>query len=289
MDDKTGCLAHTRFMKFVYFGYDFMLPAIQRLVSEGHELLGVLSFECDNIFNFNTATRDFAGTLGVPFTLSRAEPDHIQTYLNQGAKVFLAAGYPFKIPPIPENRAYGINLHPSYLPKGRGIMPTPYIIMGAHDAAGITIHKMTDRFDYGDILLQEKIDISPREDVETYSARIALRAPEMLSAIFRDLPALWSNAQAQSEAIASHFKAPDETLRSFDWNMGVEDIDRVSRAFGRYGSLTRLGEDRLVVYNLASWSEPHPYPPGSLVAVLSRELVVAAKDGFIVLKEFQKI
>ncbi|MCD8497396.1 MAG: hypothetical protein LRZ85_04530 [Alphaproteobacteria bacterium] len=176
-------------MKFVYFGYDFMLPTVQRLIAEGHELLGLLSFECDNVFNFNTACRDFAEHLGIPFTFSKAEPDHITGFIEKGAEVFLAAGYPYKVPPVPEGKAYGINLHPSYLPKGRGIMPTPHIIMGAFEAAGITIHKMTDRFDYGDILLQEKINITPREDVETYSARIALKAPDMLSAVFRDLPA----------------------------------------------------------------------------------------------------
>lgn len=276
-------------MKFVYFGYDFMLPAIQRLVSEGHKLLGVLSFECDNIFNFNAATRDFAQQGRIPFTLSRAEPDHIESYLTKGAQVFLAAGYPYKIPPIPEGRAYGINLHPSHLPKGRGIMPTPYIIMGAHEAAGITIHKMTDRFDYGDILLQEKIDVSPREDVETYSAKIALRGPDMLSTVFQSLPTLWNNALAQSEVTASHFKAPNENLRTFHWNMGVDEIDMIARAFGRYGSLTQLGDDRLVVYNLAVWTENHNLRPGTLAAITSRELIVAARDGFVVLKEMQKV
>jgi methionyl-tRNA formyltransferase len=276
-------------MKFVYFGYDFMLPAVQRLVEEGHELAAVLSFECDNVFNFNTATREFAEGRGLPFTLSRAEPAHIETYLSQGVQVFLAAGYPYKVPPIPADRAYGINLHPSHLPKGRGIMPTPHIILGQHEAAGITIHKMTERFDYGDILLQEKFEVGAREDVEIYSARIALKAPDMLSRVFRDLPEFWENALAQSEVTASHFKAPDEAMRTFRWDMNIEEIDRIARAFGRYGSLTQLGEERLVVYNLAVWAESHSLPPGTLAAVMSRELVVAAKGGFVVLKEFQKI
>lgn len=266
-----------------------MLPAVQRLASEGHELLGVLSFECDNIFNFNTATQEYAEQKGLPFTLSRAEPDHIDMYLDKGAQVFLAAGYPYKIPPVPESRAYGINLHPSYLPKGRGIMPTPHIILGDYEAAGVTIHKMTDRFDYGDILLQQKIDISPREDVETYSAKIALRAPAMLSEVFRNLPDLWENAQAQSEVVASHFRAPSEEMRTFRFDMTVEEIDNIARAFGRYGSLTYLGDDRLVVYNLTTWQEKHTMPPGTLAAVMSRELVISARDGFVVLKDFQSV
>lgn len=275
-------------MKFVYFGYDFMLPAVQHLVAQGHELLGILSFECDNVFNFNTACEGYAQALGIPFTLSKAEPDHITTFLGKGAQVFLAAGYPYKIPPVPE-RAYGVNLHPSFLPKGRGIMPTPYIILGAHEAAGITLHKMTDRFDYGDILLQQKFNVSPAEDVETYSARISLAAPDILARAFADMPGFWAKAQAQSDVTASHFKAPDEALRSFRFEMSVEEITRIARAFGHYGSLTHLGDDRLVVYNLAGWIEAHRQRPGTLAAVMSRELVVAAQDGFVVLKEFQRV
>lgn len=58
-------------MKFVYFGYDFMLESVQRLLSEGHEPIGVFSFECDNVFNFNVKTRELAERLDIPFSLKK--------------------------------------------------------------------------------------------------------------------------------------------------------------------------------------------------------------------------
>ena len=47
-------------MKFVYFGYDFMLGTVHRLLDDGHELAGIFSFPCDNVFNFNVETTALA-------------------------------------------------------------------------------------------------------------------------------------------------------------------------------------------------------------------------------------
>lgn len=276
-------------MKFVYFGYDFMLGSIERLIRDGHELLGVLSFECDNIFNFNLKTQQLADRHQVPFTLSRPESQHIENYVSKGADLFLAAGYLYKIPDIDPDRAFGINVHPSYLPAGRGMMPTPYIIKDHPEAAGISIHRLTQGFDRGRILYREQFIIEEDEDVETYSARITMRAPDILSMIVADLPEYWQKAELQNENEASYFPPPGEAMRTLSWNGPVKDIDKTARAFGRYGCLARIGEKLYVVYNLKCWKESHTLAPGQIAALLSREIVIAASDGFVCLKEFQEV
>ena len=174
-------------MKFVFFGYDFMLNAVDRLVQDGHELIAIKSFECDNIFNFNKRCQAYAHDKNIPFDTVAPTSADIDKFLGRGCELFLAAGYAFKVPPIDEKKAYGINFHPSFLPYGRGIMPTPYILMSYPDSSGITIHKMTQRYDQGDILYQEKLPLNENEDVETLSARIAMRAPHILSMVMGDI------------------------------------------------------------------------------------------------------
>jgi methionyl-tRNA formyltransferase len=276
-------------MKFVYFGYDFMLGSVRRLIDEGHELLGVFTFECDNVFNFNTATLELAKSLRVPVILSPPQDIHIESFLRDGAECFLAAGYPFKIPPIAEDKAYGINVHPSHLPKGRGLMPTPYILTGSPEAAGVTVHKLAPRFDAGDILYQEAIDISDRETVESYSARIALMVPGILAMLLGDLPLYWKNAKEQDPAQATHFPVPDDTMRLLKWDGPVSVIDRTSRAFGRFGSIAYFDSRYWVVYDLDVWTESHRHVPGAIACRLSREIIVAARDGYVCLKDFQEI
>jgi methionyl-tRNA formyltransferase len=273
-------------MKFVYFGYDFMLPAVERLLADGHQLLGIFTFDCDNIFNFNTRTLALAKKLKIRAVVEKPERAAIDQYIAQGCECFLAAGYPFKIPPI--DKVYAINLHPSLLPKGRGLMPVPKIIIDEPKAAGFTIHKLSNQFDAGDILYQVPLPLAPRETVETLSARTILKAPAALSMIFADLPHYWKKAKPQKESQASTFPPPDDQMRLLDWNLPVEKIDALARAFGRYGSLAQFDNALWVVYAHDVWEEKHLLAPGTIAARLSREIVIAAKDGFVCLKEFQR-
>ena len=274
-------------MKFVYFGYDFMLNAVQRLINDGHELIGVFSFPCDNLFNFNTGTLGLAQRLHIPASIGKPEQADIDRYVAQGCDCFLSAGYLHKIPPIDEKKCYGINLHPSFLPKGRGLMPTPYIIMDHPDAAGVSAHKLTDKFDEGDILLQRKFTLTPQETVETLSARIAICAPDMLSSIFGDIRAFWNNAKPQNPNNSIYFPPPTEAMRHLDWNLPVERLDKIARAFGRYGTIAVFDGKIWIVYNLSVWPEKHSHQPGAIVTTMGREIIIAASDGYVCLKDFQ--
>lgn len=274
-------------MKFVYFGYDFMLGAVERLRAEGHDLLAVFSFPCDQVFNFNGEIRELAAGLNIPFSIEKPAAKDIDGLIAKGADVFIAAGYPYKIPPVPAP-AYGINIHPSLLPLGRGIMPTPYILTNHPEAAGITIHKMTQTFDGGDILMQRPLPLSLRETVETYCARIAMAAPDMVSAVCGDIKKFWSTATPQNESKALHFPAPTEDMRTIDFTAGIDAIDKTARAFGRFGALARLDNALWFVYAIDVWREDHNFTPGDVVCILNREIVIAARDGFVCVKEFQK-
>lgn len=277
-------------MKFVYFGYDFMLPSVLRLREEGHELAGVFSFECDGIFNFNDGCRALCLETGVPFILSPADEFHIGGMIERGVECFLAAGYPYKIPPIDESRAYAVNVHPARLPLARGLMPVPWIIMNdLKKAAGLTAHKMTPVFDGGDILLQSAFRLDRGETVETYCAKVSMRAPGMISMLMSDLPAFWAAAKPQNLSKASAFKMPSDRDRLLDWTKKAVEIDRVGRAFGRFGCLADAGGERFIVFDYDFWEEKHAFPPGHVAVRSGREITVAVRDGFICLKDFQKL
>lgn len=274
-------------MKFVYFGYDFMIGVVSRLLADGHQLAGVFTFPCDNVFNFNADIIALAAARNIPLFTDRPTPGALAPFLANGVTCFLAAGYPYKIPPIDAPGVFTMNVHPSLLPKGRGLMPTPYILMDHPEAAGLTFHKMTDVYDAGDILDQVKLPLQPRETVETYSARITMAAPAMASRLLADLPDAWARARPQDESRALHFPPPPQAMRLLDWAQPVARIDQTARAFGRYGSLAQIEGALHVVYAADMWREDHAYLPGTVAARLSREIVVAAKDGYVLLKDFQ--
>ena len=273
-------------MKFVYCGYDFMLGVARRLVADGHTLCGILTFPCDNIFNFNTETIALAEKHKVPISLEKPSPAQIAALRNAGTEIFIAAGYLYKIPDV--SPAYGLNIHPSLLPKGRGIMPLPFILLDHPEASGLTIHKLSGKFDTGDILLQEKLPLSETETVETLSARMAARAPDMISAIIKDLPGHWNNAVPQDETEALHFPPPGDRMRILDWDLPIERLDKIARAFGRFGSLAPLEDGMRVVYAHAVEKKKHTLPPGKIAVRDEKEIAVAANGGIFILKKFEK-
>lgn len=72
---------------------------------------------------------------------------------KSGVELILVAGYPWKIPVSQSIKQ--VNIHPAFLPVGRGSWPMPAAILKGVDL-GVTIHKLSDRFDEGDIWLQIK-------------------------------------------------------------------------------------------------------------------------------------
>lgn len=75
-----------------------------------------------------------------------------------------------------------INIHNAKLPKNRGMMPVFWSIFNCYTepVSAITIHKMNELFDDGDILLQEDFEINPDKSMEYYIKKTKLRGAELL-------------------------------------------------------------------------------------------------------------
>lgn len=67
---------------------------------------------------------------------------------------------------IPVNRIYNyeyfLNIHPGYLPIGRGTFPIFWAVFLKHQA-GVSVHQITDKIDLGPILMREKIEFDESE------------------------------------------------------------------------------------------------------------------------------
>ncbi|MBK6895759.1 MAG: hypothetical protein IPH06_04130 [Alphaproteobacteria bacterium] len=273
-------------MKFVFFGYDFSLNALMRLVMDGHELIALYTFPCDGVFSHNTQIKMFAESLNIVPIEGKITSQQIDSLIAQGAQAFIAFGYKYKIPPVDPKKAYAINVHPALLPRVRGIMPMPFILLKEPKAAGITVHKMTQKYDAGDILYQEPFPVDESTDIEVLSSRCALAGAEILSAILKDFTRYWKQAKPQNEKLASEYAEPGNDLRTFDWKKPVKELLRTNRAFGHYGCLAFVDGKKLIVTNCNGWEEKHGLDPGTIACILPYELIIAASDGFICLKEF---
>lgn len=67
-----------------------------------------------------------------------------------------------------------VNLHPSLLPAFQGASPCYWAIRHGASSTGITAHKITERVDQGEIVLQKEIPVEPTDTQGTLRKKLAL-------------------------------------------------------------------------------------------------------------------
>jgi len=185
-----------------------------------------------------------------------------------------------------------INLHASYLPAYRGSAPIHRAIIDGADHSGVSIIKMSPRLDAGDIIIQEKEELSLFDTAGTLHDRLAIRGASLLLKAVDALADGTAEAFPQDHARATYappLKPEDERL---DWNCLSIDIYNRIRGLNPWpGAYTIYGGKRLKVWRAA---RPDPdasgeqmQKPGTILAVGEDSLTVATKDGALTLLDLQ--
>ncbi|KNG92925.1 phosphoribosylglycinamide formyltransferase [Pseudaestuariivita atlantica] len=78
-----------------------------------------------------------------------------------------------------------LNIHPSLLPKYRGLDTHARALAAGETEHGCTVHEVTPHLDDGPILGQAKVPVVPGEAPETLAARVLAREHELYPAVLR--------------------------------------------------------------------------------------------------------
>lgn len=198
--------------------------------------------------------------------------------------VLVVASYQWKIPDWQSFLPYAINLHPSPLPVGRGPYPLVRAILENHTNWSITCHKISDQYDWGDILDSEPYLISPDETHESLKLKTLRSAVNLSERIAANLPQLWDTATPQKAG--SYWPLWTEQDRTLDFTQPVINIMRQIRAFGDFECIAVLNDLNIYVHRANVWSEAHSYTTGKVVFSNNLALVVSAADGFVAITEW---
>lgn len=221
-------------MKIVYFGFDLFYDCFKRVVEDPNvEVMALYTFPTDDKFEFNREVTALAKSHGIPVHLEKITPEALEDYFNHGCEFTLSAGYIHKIPVLKRADFKGVNIHPALLPVGRGAWPFPCTILRRLEESGVTIHKITDRFDEGDILLQRACEVAADETLDTLTLKCQTLAAEMMDDLVANFDALWNDATPQGEG--EYWAEPTDADRTITPDMSDEEKDRILRAFGSFG------------------------------------------------------
>ena len=132
-----------------------------------------------------------------------------------------------------------INVHPSLLPEYRGANPYTHVILNGETQTGVTIHKMDETFDTGDILMQNVLPILPNETMGTLFNKLNKLSADMLIQFLEvyennGMPLGISQSKLNPPVHYAHKIIPESPQVSIDWNNSAEFLERFVRALNPF-------------------------------------------------------
>ncbi len=217
-------------MRIVYIGIDFLSATLDSLLLENCEVMEIYTCQTDNKTEFNTYVTDMAKKLKVPCHLERITRKDLERLKKQGLEAVFCAGYYYKIPILEDLPM--INVHPALLPVGRGAWPMPITILRGLRESGVTLHKLSDKLDSGDILLKEAFCVDPNENLISFMDKVNLSITHLIKKLMKSFDGIYQNATPQGEG--EYFPMPTKKDYTITSDMTDTEIDKVLRAFYGY-------------------------------------------------------
>lgn len=161
-----------------------------------------------------------------------------------------------------------LNLHGSLLPKYRGRCPINWVLIHGENETGITLHYMTPRADDGDIVCQEKIDISDADTARTLHDKAAKTAAAMMNEILPQLNEGTAPRIPQDHSRATYFGARSPEDGKIDWNQDANEIRNLVRAVSHPypGAFSYMGHRKCIFWDVSVMNE-NDGRPGAVLSV----------------------
>ena len=117
-----------------------------------------------------------------------------------------------------------LNVHTSLLPRYRGAAPIQWAILNGDAETGVTIMKMDEGLDTGDIITQATTPIHPEDNAETLHDRLARMGAELLVQTIPDYIAGKLPSRPQPTEGVSHAPKIKKQDGHIDWNQPARAI-----------------------------------------------------------------
>lgn len=254
-------------MKIIFFGTsEFTIALIEAILRSTHQLLAVVT-AADKARGrtrklFSSPVKLLAEKKGVmhlePETLN--EHNFVKLLKELSADIFVVCDFgkifPQHILQLP--KIYSINLHTSILPKYRGAAPINWAIINGEKKSGLTVFRINENIDQGEIILQHKVDIHSDEtsiDLKERLSKLAVDVVLKALDLIANKKAILKKQNENQVSFAPKLKKGDGLI---DWRLSALEIHNRIRG-------------------LQPWPGAFSYLNGKLLKLFKSEVFVLAK------------
>ena len=273
-------------MKIIFMGTPAAaVPSLQRLVSDGHEIVAVYAQPDRPSGRGNRITfspvKEFAVQHDLPVfqPIKIKTPEAFEEFRSHNADVSVVVAYG-RILPESFLNAFpkgAINVHFSLLPNYRGAAPVNWAIVNGETLTGVTTMRMDAGLDTGDILMQREIEIGPEENSPELIKRLSLIGADLLSETLSRLGVISQQPQDHEKATFAPIMKRENGL--IDWSISAGEIVNMVRGFQPFpGSFTLYKGQKVTVWKAAAILnlDSESKRPGEIIKAHGGELVVSS-------------
>ena len=289
-------------MKIIFFGTsDFAIPALKGLLESRHKVLAVVTQpdrkKGRSLKLSPPPTKVLALSENIPVyqpadASGKESVDYLKK-LNADIFVVISFGQILKKEALSVPKLYSINVHGSLLPKYRGAAPTNWAIINGERSSGVTIIRMNERMDEGDIILKKEAAIEDDDTNITLSEKLsvagAVALEEALDLIEKDRDLKFTPQDNSHASYAPKLKKEDGLI---DWNEPAAKVhNRVRGLLPWPGAYTHYEGRILKVLKTEVLNDAvreRGVNPGEVLDVAKgKGIIVRAGDGLVAIQNLQ--
>lgn len=281
-------------MKVVFMGTpDFAVPALRAIAAE-HEVVCVYTQppreagRGNKILKtpVNLAAEELDLPVKTPVSLKKPEAQDELRSLN--ADIAVVAAYGLILPKaVLDIFPKGVvNIHASLLPRWRGAAPIQRAIEAGDKKSGVTIMRVDEGLDTGDMLLKGEVEIDEKTTGAVLHDRLAEIGKTLILQALQNIDNL--KPEKQDDSLACYAKKLEKSEAKLDFNRPADELERKIRAFNPYpGAYFEYNGERFKVFAAEVLNDNAGMEPGSLVPNDSG-LLIECNPGMLFVTEIQR-
>ncbi|BCA37738.1 bifunctional UDP-4-amino-4-deoxy-L-arabinose formyltransferase/UDP-glucuronic acid oxidase ArnA [Kluyvera ascorbata] len=171
------------------------------------------------------------------------------------------------------------NLHGSLLPKYRGRAPLNWVLVNGEKETGVTLHRMTNRADAGDIVAQQTVAIADSDVALSLHRKLCAASQTLLGDVLPKIRSGQTQERAQNDAEATYVGRRTPEDGRLTWEKPAQELHNLVRAVSDPwpGAFGYVGTNKFIVWKSRVRTDMAAAKPGTVLSVAP--LVVACGEG----------
>ncbi len=285
-------------MKIVFFGSsNFAVPILEELAKNEDIILVVTQPDRQKGRSLKiapTAIKSKAEELGIetfqPVKVNSKESIEFLKKFNADLFVVASFGQIVSKLVLGLPKLYCLNIHASLLPKHRGAAPINWAIANGEKETGVTIMRMDEKMDEGDIVFKETLPINEQDNTITLSEKLSRKGAKLLLDVMKLIKDNEVEFIAQDHNKATYAPKLNKKDGLINWDNSADEIYNKIRAFVPWpGCFTYLDKKMFKIWK----AKPDMcfidknLKPGAILEANKNGILIKTGKGALRIKELQ--